>query len=67
MVERAKATGASQQKIDETAREAEQFVRNYHKPLYNISMTFLEVFPVFLLITLLSAAILRKKPASAPA
>ena len=67
LVEHAKSTGASQQKIDETARQAEQFVRNYHKPLYNISMTFLEVFPVFLLITLLSAAILRKKPANAPA
>jgi hypothetical protein len=48
-------------------REAAEFVRNYHKPLYNISMTFLEVFPVFLVITLLSAAILRKKPANAPA
>lgn len=67
MVEHAKSSGASQQKIDETARQAEQFARNYHKPLYNISMTFLEVFPVFLLITLLSAAILRKKPASSPA
>lgn len=67
MVEHAKSTGASQQKIDETRRQAEEFVHNYHKPLYNISMTFLEVFPVFLLITLLSAAILRKKPTNAPA
>jgi hypothetical protein len=66
MVEHAKTTGASQQKIDETARQAENFARNYHNPLYNISMTFLEPFPVFLLITLLSAAILRKKTASAP-
>lgn len=67
MVERAKSSGASQQKIDQTAREAEQFVRNYHNPAYNIAMTFLEVFPVFLLITLLSAVILRRKslPASA--
>lgn len=61
MVERAKTSGASQQKIEETTRQAEQFVRNYHNPAYNIGMTFLEVFPVFLLITLFSAAILRRK------
>jgi hypothetical protein len=67
MVERAKSSGASQQKIDQTSREAEQFVRNYHNPAYNIGMTFIEVFPVFLLITLLSAAILRRKSAAASA
>jgi hypothetical protein len=61
MVERAKSSGASPQKIEQTVREAEQFRRNYHNPVYNIGMTFLEVFPVFLLITLLSAAILRRK------
>jgi len=64
MVERAKASGASQQKIDQTTRQAEQFARNYHNPAYNIGMTFLEVFPVFLAITLLSAGILRKKTAA---
>jgi len=68
MVEHAKASGASQQKIDETTRQAEQFVRNYHNPAYNIGMTFLEVLPVFLAITLLSAAILKRKiPAPATA
>ena len=67
MVEHAKSTGASQQKIDETARQANDFVRNYHNPLYKISMTFLEPFPVFLVITLLSAAILRRKTAPATA
>lgn len=67
MVEHAKASGASQQKIEETTRQAADFVRNYHNPVYNVGMTFLEVFPVFLLITLLSAAILRKKSAHATA
>lgn len=67
MVEHAKATGASQQKVDETARQAADFVRNYHNPLYKISMTFLEPFPVFLVITLVSAAILRRKTAPATA
>lgn len=67
MVEHAKSTGASQQKIDETARQAKDFVRNYHNPLYKISMTFLEPFPVFLVITFLSAVILRRKTAPATA
>lgn len=61
MVKQAKSSGASPQKIDQTIHEAEQFRRNYHNPVYNIAMTFLEVFPVFLLITLLSAAVLRRK------
>lgn len=67
MVEHAKASGASQQKVDEMARQAEQFARNYHNPVYNVAVTFLEIFPVFLGITLLSAAVLRRKsvPASA--
>ncbi len=63
MVAHAKASGASQQKIQEVTRQAENFQRNYHNPVYNIGMTFLEVFPVFLGITLLSAAILRRKSA----
>jgi hypothetical protein len=67
MVEHARSAGASQQKIDEIGRQAEQFARNYHNPAYNIGMTFLEVFPVFLAITLLSAAILRRKTAAVPA
>ena len=61
MVERAKSSGASPETIDQTMRQAEQFRRNYHNPVYNIGMTFLEVFPVFLFITLLSAAVLRRK------
>jgi Protein of unknown function (DUF4199) len=63
MVAHAKSSGASQQKIDETARQAANFMRTYHNPLYKISMTFLEPFPVFVVITLVSAAILRRKTA----
>lgn len=61
MIERAKASGVSQQKIDETVRQAEDFRRNYHNPIYVIGMTFIEPFPIFLLITLISAAVLRRK------
>lgn len=61
MIERAKVSGASQQKIDEVKRQAEDFQRIYHNPVYVVGMTFLEVFPPFLVITLISAAILRRK------
>jgi Protein of unknown function (DUF4199) len=61
MVERAKASGASQQVIDEKVRQGKEFKVMYDKPLNNMAMTFMEVFPVGLVVTLVSAAILRKK------
>ncbi len=61
MVERAKASGASQQKIDETERQAKQFKQMYDNPAINVAMTFAEVFPIGLVVTLVSAGILRKK------
>lgn len=67
MVEHAKASGATPEKIAQVTSQAQQFARNYHNPAYRISMTFLEVFPVYLVMTLLSAAILRKKAIPAPA
>jgi hypothetical protein len=60
MVERAKASGASQQKIDESVRQAKQFKQMYDNPAINVGITFMEVFPVGLVVTLVSAGILRK-------
>ncbi len=61
MVERAKASGASQQKIEETERQAKQFKQMYDNPAINMALTFAEVFPIGLVVTLVSAGILRKK------
>jgi hypothetical protein len=61
MVDRAKASGATQQKLDETQRQTEQFKQMYANPTINVAMTFLEVFPIGLVVTLVSAGILRKK------
>jgi hypothetical protein len=63
MIERAKASGASQQVIDKKVTEAQQFSKNYRNPVINIGYTFMEIFPVGLAATLLSAAILRRKTA----
>ncbi|HWX54311.1 MAG TPA: DUF4199 domain-containing protein [Verrucomicrobiae bacterium] len=64
MMERAKASGASQQKIDQKIQEAKQFKQMYDKPAINVALTFMEVFPVGLATTLISAGILRKKARS---
>lgn len=65
MVERVNASGASQQKVEETERKAEQFKVMYDNPAINVAMTFVEVFPIGLVVTLASAGILRRK-VSAP-
>lgn len=61
MVERARASGASPQKIDETARLAQSLRQMYDNPAINAALTFAERFPIGLVVTVLSAAILRKK------
>jgi hypothetical protein len=61
MVERVKASGATQQKVDETQRQAQRFKQMYANPAINVAMTFAEVFPIGLVVALVSAGILRKK------
>lgn len=62
MIERAKSSGASQEAVEKKVREAQQFKEMYKNPVVNVALTSAEVFPIFLGVTLLSAAILRKKP-----
>jgi len=61
MVEKAKASGASQQTIEATVQEMKNMKTMLDNPLINAAMTFIEPFPVGLIITVVSAAILRKK------
>ncbi len=49
-------TGAAYQKV---AAELEAMRRQYADPLYRLPMTFIEIFPVGLLIAVVSAALLR--------
>jgi hypothetical protein len=64
MVEKARAAGASQQAIEATVKEMKNMKVMLDNPLINAAMTFIEPFPVGLIITTISAAILRKKPRS---
>jgi len=54
--------GASEAAIRETTAKMAELAKNYTNPLFNSAVTFMEVFPVGLIVTLVSAAILRRKP-----
>jgi hypothetical protein len=55
------ASGASAQAVQAKIDEIQQMKVMYANPLYNILMTFIEPFPIGLLITLISSVVLRKK------
>lgn len=61
IVENVRASGADQAKIDEATRQAQDLKAMLDNPVKNAAMTFLEPFPVGLVITLISAVILRRK------
>lgn len=62
MVEKAKASGATQQVIDATLQKMKSMKAMLDNPLMLAVIGFTEPFPVGLIITTISAAILRKKP-----
>lgn len=66
-LEKAKASGASPQALQAQAQQMQKLTRLYQNPLFNSLMTFIEPFPVGLVITLVSAAILRRKNQKAQA
>ena len=61
MIAKAQASGASAQVVQAKIDEIQRMKVNYANPVYRMLMTFIEPFPVGLLITLISAAVLRKK------
>ena len=64
-IEQARASGASQQEIDAATRRMEQFKAMYNNPLTNAAITFLEPTPIGLVVSLISAAVLRSRQRSA--
>lgn len=61
-VAKMRAEGESEAAIQAASAQMADFAKLYANPLVNIAITFLEVFPVGLIMTLVSAAILRRKP-----
>jgi hypothetical protein len=63
VIERAQASGATEAQVEERRQEMAKFAVMYRNPLFNVGMTFLEVFPVGLVVVLVSSGVLsRRKP-----
>jgi hypothetical protein len=59
LVEGARAKGATAAELARAEADAQRFLVQYADPLWRIPMTFIEIFPVGVLVSLISAAILR--------
>ncbi len=62
VVSEKEAAGAPAAEVEELKTSMAKFVENYRNPLMRIPITMTEIFPVGLLISLLSAWLLRRKP-----
>lgn len=65
LLEKMRAQGETAAAIEAARVEMAEFAKLYANPLFNVGVTFLEVFPVGLIVTLVSAAILRRRPGAA--
>src|SRR5882724_8994144 len=61
MLDKLKASGASQIEIDKETKEMASFVRMFKNPFFNAMMTYVEILPVGLIVTLISSLILKRK------
>ena len=64
LVEKLRAAGASPAAIEAKLQEVAKYKELYKNPLLNAVLTFIEPFPIGLVITLISALVLRRKPQS---
>jgi len=67
MIDKLKASGASQVEIDNQSKEMASFTKMYKNPFFNALITYAEILPVGLVITLISALILKRKTGSSSA
>ena len=61
MLDELRATGAGQLEIDKQAKEMADFSRMYKNPFFNAMMTYVEILPVGLIVTIISSLILKRK------
>jgi amino acid transporter len=61
VIEKARASGATQLELDTKIAEMQRFAEWYRHPALNAAITFLEPLPVGLVIALVSAGILRRR------
>jgi Protein of unknown function (DUF4199) len=63
MLEELKASGASLDTINKQTAEMNTFVELYKNPFFNAAITYTEILPIGLLVTLVSSLILKRKTA----
>ncbi len=63
MIDKLKEGGASQIEIDKQTKEMADFAVMYKNPFFNAMMTYVEILPVGLIVTLISSLILKRKTA----
>lgn len=59
MIEQARASGATAEKIEQMTKEGQDFAAMYANPIIRMGITFVEMFPIGVVISLISAALLR--------
>jgi hypothetical protein len=67
VIQKMQASGATAAAIQQQTEQLDKLKVLYKNPFFNMAMTFIEPFPVGLVITFISAAFLRKKAPSQPA
>ena len=67
LLEKESAGGASQEQLAELASEMESMKEMYANPLIRLPMTFVEIFPVGLLISLIAAFVMKRGGATVAA
>lgn len=65
-IQKLRDQGASDAAIATATKDMARFKELYKNPLFNIGVTFMEIFPVGLIVTLISSAILRRKDGGTP-
>lgn len=63
-LEKLKSSGASAEKIEAQTKEMADFAVMYKNPFFNAMMTYMEILPVGLVVTLISSFILKRKAAT---
>lgn len=66
MMEKMEKSGASAEKVAAEKAKMASFQKLYKNPLFNVGITFLEVFPMGLVMTLIASGALRKKGTAGP-
>jgi Protein of unknown function (DUF4199) len=61
VLDKLKVSGASQAEISEKTAEMDRFIKMYKNPIFNALITYTEILPVGLVVSLISAFLLKKK------